>query len=246
MQRDRLGAGVGGEAAALEAAYDRAELVEHRGERAVAGDVDGHTVEVVVRGERGGGVAVGDGGGEAAVGRAHPVEVVGGEPGDRLGDGETVHGDHHGVRLAHLGQVDLGDDGRATGGGADQAALTESQQRLAHGRTTHAEARGQIGVADHLAGRERALHDQVAQPVVDGVAQQGGADRGSVDRDGHAIYCTSGGGRGQGGSPVTNGRAGSVETAIRHWTTAPAATAPAATAPARRDDRPAEGNNHGG
>ena len=49
----------------------------------------------------------------------------------------------------------------------------------------------------------------VPEPVVHRVAQQGGADRGSVHRDGHAIYCTSRRVGPSRGSPVRTGGPGS-------------------------------------
>ena len=191
VQRHRLLPGVGGEAAALEAAYDGAELVEHGGEGPVARDLDRDPVEVVVGGQRRVGVVGLDRGGEAAVGGPHPLDVVVGEPGDRLRHGEAVHGDHDGMGLAHLGQVDLGDHGRAAGRGPHESGLAEPQQRLAHRRTAHAEPGGELGVAHHLARREGAVDDRVAQPVVHRVAQQGGAQRGGGVGNRHAIYCTS-------------------------------------------------------
>ena len=191
VQRHRLLPGVGGEAAALEAAYDGAELVEHGGEGPVAGGLDRDPVEVVVRGQRGVGVVGLDRGSEAAVGGPHQLDVVVGEPGDGLRHREAVHGDHDGVGLAHLGQVDLRDDGRAAGCRPHESGLAEPQQRLAHRRTAHAEPGGELGVAHHLARREGAVDDRVAQPVVHRVAQQGGAERSGGGGDRHAIYWIS-------------------------------------------------------
>ena len=48
----------------------------------------------------------------------------------------------------------------------------------------------QLLVAELLAGGEGAVHDRVAEPGEDVVPEQGAGQRGSVLRNGHAIYCT--------------------------------------------------------
>ena len=170
-------------------AQHRRELVEHRDQRRVAADGHGHAVEVVVGAKRGVHVTGIDGSDEPVIRIAHGVEVRRGEVGDRFAHREFVHGGDHVARIQDGTPLEGAHDRRATRLGDDQAAVRQSEQRLAHGGAAHAQPFGEFPVLELLTWSERAVDDGVADADEDVIAQEGSTSDRRVLRNGHAIYC---------------------------------------------------------
>ena len=78
----------------------------------------------------------------------------------------------------------------AVGRALDEAAVLQPRQGLADRRAADAQPRGQLGVAQLLAGLQRAVEDRVAQPRVGLVAQQHAGRDGLARRNWHVKYHT--------------------------------------------------------